>query len=748
MTRPSSLLAAMSATSTTSVARGRRPFTLVLALALGALGVVLAAAPAAAQMAGALGKPLPSPDLPVGTVTVRIVAGSASSPVVGTEVTLVVNNVPREARTDSAGRASFAGLPVGATVIAKALGEDKAEKASEPFTIPETGGIRVMITTKPWQAGAGGGAPFAGGGAGMPNPRQLSGDARAEQADPPGSLTVRVTYDDFKDTPAGIPVVVIGYSADDTTTYQRVDSDQAGRAVFQDLDRSGGTSYFAMALMPRNGATDRLTSMPVVLEAQTGVRMVLSSEKRDSTAPAIDDFAKGDQQIATPAGKVRVVLDGIGDLKARVTLVDAATRKPIGESGVEASPPDPTRVQGGAQFEADAKLPPGTLDIEVQGGPGQAQEPLKDVEIRVIPASSKDGSGGLASVTRADGTVRMALQVTEPQKAVFTINGRPLVSQPFDLVKSGGKLMIRARWEEAGRPQAVFDVPVVPGQAVYAEAVVRKQHYRSMPFQLLEATGSKVSVYVYPRTLFRFQLDAEVEDELFAVRGNYEVTNYSWAPYRAGPDGMVLPLPRGFKGAIVGDTDQAQVSVSPGEGYRLIRPIPPGGRKFRGAFSLPVEHGALAWSFDLPIGTFESELVIKETAAMKVHTPPGVPGESRTVPQGTFYVIAPISIKDAQKMEMTIDGLPSPPGWRRWIQGVIGVLVVAVMLAGVVLALLGRRDGAAGKGGGKGAGKGSVASAAAGRRRLLLDELVELERSGANPQRREQLLEELERLWG
>jgi hypothetical protein len=744
MTRPPSLLAAMSAMSAISVTsgrRGRRPFTLVLALALGALGIVLAAAPAAAQMAAALGKPLPSPDLPVGMVTVRIVAGSASSPVVGTAVTLVVNDVPREARTDSAGRASFPGLPPGATAIAKVVGEDKAEKTSEPFTIPESGGMRVMITTKPWQAGAAGAAPFAGGGgAGMPNPRQLSGEARAEQSDPPGSLTVRVTYDDFKDTPSGIPVVVMGYSADDTTTYQLVNTDQGGRAQFQDLDRSGGTSYFAMTLLPRNGATDRLISTPIVLESQTGVRMVLSSEKRDSTAPAIDDLAKGDPQIATPAGKVRVVLEGVGDLKARVTLIDASTRKPIGESGVEASPPDPTRVQGGAQFEADAKLPPGTLDIAVLGGPGQAEEPLKDVEIRVIPASSKDGSGGLASVTGADGTVRMALQVTEPQKAVFTINGRQLVSQPFDLGKSGGKLMIRARWDETGRPQAVFDVPVVPGRVVYAETVVRGQHYRSMPLPLLEATGSKVSIYVYPRTLFRFQLDAEVEDELFAVRGNFEVTNYAWAPYRAGPDGMVVPLPRGFKGAIVGDTDQSQVSVSPGEGYRLIRPIPPGGRKFRGAFSLPVEHGQATWSFDLPIGTFESELVIKQTAGMTVHTPPGVPGESRTVPQGTFYVIAPITIKDAHKMEMSIDGMPSPPRWRSWVQGLVGLLVVAVMLGGVALAIFGRRGGAA-------AGAGATASAEA-RRQRLLDELVELERSGANPKRREQLLEELERLWG
>ena len=189
----------------------RRPTRLVAklvsALALGTAGAALVATPAAAQVAAALGKPLPSPDLDVGTVSVRVVAGSAASPVVGTDVTLIVNNTPRVARTDSAGRATFPGLPVGAKVVARVVNDDKEEKLSEAFQIPDSGGMRVMLTTKPWQGGAGG-APFAGGGGGMPNPRQMSGEGRSEQADPAGMLTVRLTYDDFKDSPAGVPVTM------------------------------------------------------------------------------------------------------------------------------------------------------------------------------------------------------------------------------------------------------------------------------------------------------------------------------------------------------------------------------------------------------------------------------------------------------------------------------------------------------------------------------------------------------------
>lgn len=717
--------------------RLRQPLlVLALGLGIGLAGIALAVAPAAAQIAAALGKPLPSPDLPVGTVSVRVVAGSASSPVVGTDVTLVVNGKPRQARTDSAGRATFPGLPAGATVVAKALDEDKAEHPSEEFTIPDSGGMRVLISTKPWQSGAGG-APFAGGAGGMPNPRSMSGEARGEQADPPGMITVRVTYNDFKDSPAGVPVALVGYSADDSVSYQVQNTDGDGRVKFTDLDRSGGTSYFAMALLPRNGAVDRLISTHVVLESQVGVRMVLSSEKRDSTAPPIDDFAKADPQVATPAGKVRVMLEVVSDFsKAKVTLVDAATHKVLGESRPEQSPPDPSQVQAEPRFTPDPSLPAGTLDVQVIGGPGRTEDPLPDVGIQVIPASSNDAASGVSAVTGADGTAHLVAPVSEPQKLVVALNGRQLASKLPDLSKSGVKLVIRAHWAERGQPQAVFDVAGTQGQVVYAECENRGQHYRSMPFQLLDAAGTKVTIYGFPRVMFRFSLDGDAEDEQFVVRGSFEVTNYSWAPYRAGPDGLLLPMPHGFKGPILADSDQAEVAVAPGEGYRIIRPIPPGGRKFRAAFGLPVDAGRAEWALDLPLGAFESELVIKQNPGMTLQTPPGVQAESRTVPQGTFYILSPLNIHPKQSMVMAIDGLPSQPRWRGWVQGIVGVLVVATILAGLGFALLGRRPAQA------------AHAEADARRQRLLDELVELERSGANPKRRDQLLAELEQLWG
>jgi hypothetical protein len=742
---PLSLLGPLGPVSRAWLGRSLRAALSTLALVAGVLGVagiVLHAAPANAQIAAALGKPLPSPDLPVGTVSVRIVAGSASSPVVGTDVTVIVNEAPRVARTDSAGRATFAGLPAGATVVAKVLDEDKTEHASEPFAIPAEGGTRVMITTKPWQAGAGAGAtpPMAGGGPGMPNPRQMSGEPRPQQGDPAGMITVRVVYDDFNDNAEGVPVALIGYAADDSTSFQTATTDKGGRVQFTELDRSGGTSYFALALVPRNGAIDRLMSSYMVLESQMGVRVLLSSEKRDAKSASLDDLGKlFDPQVATPAGQVRVAIEGFADAKSTITLIDAATKKVLGTAKPTTAPADPSRIESDSQFQADDKLPAGTLAIEVFGGAGQTEAPLGDIEIRVVPASSSDPAGGVAAKTAADGTARVTVTGSEPQKAVYTVNGRAFTSRPFEVGPSGGKLVVIARWDDSPRLQALFDVAAAPGQIVYAECAWLDQHSRSLPFQLLAATGTKISIYAWPRLLFRFRLESDVEDNLLAVRGQFQLDNNSWAPYRAGPDGMVIPLPRGFKGAVVAENDQSEVAAAAGEGFRIVRPIPPVGKQFHGGFSLPVEGGNVQWSFDLPLGAYQSQLVIRKTPEMTVTTEGvSVPSETRTVQQGTFVLMQPITIKPKQSMVLSLGGLPSTPAWRTWLPGIVGVLVIGVMVAGVVFALM-RKPVAA---------SAAASAASASRRQRLLDELVDLERTGDNPKRRDQVLHELEELWG
>jgi hypothetical protein len=696
-----------------------------------------AAAPAHAQPAAALGHPLKSPDTAAGEVSVRVIAGSPSNPVASTEVTLVVNGTPRIARTDDAGRAFFKDLPAGATVQAKIKDEDGKDVLSDEFPLPTDQGVRLMLTTRPVDGGGGGGggAPFAGGaGAGaMPEPRQMSGEPRAEQGDEPGTITVRVTYNDFKDTPAGVTVTLVAYHSDMTVSVGAAKTDDQGRARFTGLDRGGATSYFAVAQLPRAGAVDRLVSSPIVLDPQAGVRVMLSAEKRDSTAAPVDDLNKLEEQDPVPpAGKVAIELAGVPDPNAVITLVDAATSVELAKGKPVLTPPDPRDVQAEAQFQARTNVPPNSIDIQVHGGANQANDGLADIAVKVTPV--KGDGAPVETRTATNGTVRIALDgKAQGYIATLVINGKPLTSQPFDLSKTGGVLDVEARWQST--LQAGFDVTPKPDEVFYAEAHIKGQFYRSVPFQLVEGHGTRIAVYIYPRILMSFSLHASVDDEFLGVSGKFSVRNNSWAPFVASPDGMVIPLPKHFRGAIIAERNQGEVSVAPDEGFRIVRPIPPGMREFVGGFSLPIEHGKVKWDLDLPWGAFSSGMEIVKMPGMGLKTPPGVQSKEVDVPQGTFIVLPEINILPNKSMSMIVTGMPAVASWRIWLPRIVGVLVIVIVLAGIAFSLARRPQ-------------SDVAAAERdARRSKLLDELVELEKGGKGEKRREAIIAELEQLW-
>jgi hypothetical protein len=708
---------------------------LLLAIAVAAA----AAAPASAQIAAAIGRPLPSPDLPAGTVSVRVVAGTPSSPIEGTDVTLVVNGTPRVARTDSAGRAIFKDLPAGATVQAKAVDADKKETTSESFPLPGDSGVRLMLSTKPWNPGAG--MPGGGAGGAMPDPINMSGQPRAEQNDPAGSFTVRLTYDDFKDVPENVPVSLVGYGADDSVVVQTRQTDKEGRATFIGLDKTGATSYFALAQLPRNGGIDRLESVPVTLDSRAGMRLILSSDKRTSTEPPIDELARIEkQEPATPEGKVRVTLEGMPS-EDEITLVAmrGGTRTVVGHAKPQMGAPDPGDVMGQAHFEPKADLPVGTVDVQVVGGMNQTADAMGGVPVRIIKAAlakKGDFTGAVDFKTADNGTVRIAMQATEPLVAMVTINGKELTSPPFELTKSGGTLEVEAHWPGTGKPEAVFDVAPAPGEVLFAETTLPaagKQLYRSAPFQAVAGKGTHISLFLFPRILFTFSWTSQLDDQYLVIGGKFEVSNYSWAPYVAGKDGLLLPMPKGFHAAQIAEDDQDEVGVADGQGFRVVRPIPPGGRQFHAQFALDVASGKVSWDMDLPFGVYQSELELMQVPGMSVQTPPGVNGQVMKAPNGNeFFVLPQISILPKQRMVMSITGLPSDPRWRTWVPRLVGALVLLVMAGGLGFGLFRRQQDADRQ----------------TRRQALLDELVELERTGKDKKRREAILSELEGLWG
>jgi peroxiredoxin len=283
--------------------------------------IAILAGQASAQPASVIGKPLPSADLPVGTVSVRVIDGSSSAPHAGIAVWLSVDGVAKTATTDASGRASFAGLKVGAKVIA-AITVGKTSVKSEPFVVTDDGGVRVMLTTVPL------GSPQ------IPKARDISGIPRPDEKTPVGTLDVRLTYDDLADPhpPAKVAVALVSYREDGAVAVATQASDAKGVARFTGLDHTGLVAYYALATLSRGGRADRLASSPIVLGDTEGSRVILSAEARTAKAPPIDDLAP---KAATAKRKLHVRIDGLTEPGTPVQIIDAASGKGIATTTAE-----------------------------------------------------------------------------------------------------------------------------------------------------------------------------------------------------------------------------------------------------------------------------------------------------------------------------------------------------------------------------------------------------------------------------
>jgi hypothetical protein len=198
---------------------------------------------------------------------------------------------------------------------------------------------------------------------------------------------------------------------------------------------------------------------------------------------------------------------------------------------------------------------------------------------------------------------------------------------------------------------------------------------------------------------------------------------------------MVIALPKGFRGGKISEEHQSIASVAPGEGFRIVRPLEPGETSFRFGYSLKSENGELTWEQDIKQTMIQAGMQIRLLDGMEIK-PRGSQGRIATAPNGSkWFVLDSINIRAGQSMALQITGMPAAPEWRTWVPRLVGFLVMGLLVAGVALALLRKPQ------------QATPALGSDKRRAALLDELVELERTGKDQARREQVLSELERLW-
>jgi hypothetical protein len=90
------------------------------------------------------GRAIPASELANGVVTVRVVREAIGNNVAGQQVQLTASGRTRTAVTDEQGRAEFTNLPAGEEARAESTVDGEA-LVSQPFRVPTTGGLRVIL---------------------------------------------------------------------------------------------------------------------------------------------------------------------------------------------------------------------------------------------------------------------------------------------------------------------------------------------------------------------------------------------------------------------------------------------------------------------------------------------------------------------------------------------------------------------------------------------------------------------------
>jgi len=594
-----------------------------------------------------------------------------------------------------------------------------------------------------------------GGGDELPpmfrEPRKLSGHARGEKQDPPGRLTVRAVQGAMKKSefgdirsqfPPGGKVHLIAIASSGAVTLKSAPLDSGGRAVFDHIKTGSGTSYLALSVFPREGAEDRLMSRVLTMPPQIGMRMILAGEGQDSKLPPIDDLGtmgaggEGDEaKVPAPeAGTVVVHLIGQTRNVQEVELFEAGAAAPLEKAKVEVAT-GAAELDGTVSAPADDQaLRPGLLEVLVT----RRGHALADIPVEVAALAGKTDAQGRAVFERVPRGKQVVVRAT--------VKGRTFESQPFDAPsKTGQRVRVEVNWREEKELQATFTgVAGGPDKVYIARAVGPSRTFLTLPFQMTSTMGASVSLVIAPPVLMMFHGGAQLDDDALYFQLQIALYNPSFVPYDAGPQGLRIPLPKGYVGASIEDeTAGAATPLKVDEDRGLVwrGPVPAGQRTFIAGFALPTADGKTSFSMSFPFGLWQSQLVFEQVPGMQVQAPAGAhESKSRTEDGRPLLMYQGLQVSPGGVIKMSFSGLPQHSVWERRTTYAVALVVLGLILWAVWgVARRGRR------GGGR-------QSSLEEEREELLEEVVRLEgdlrrqrvTEQVYQQRRSQLLRELE----
>lgn len=348
------------------------------------------------------GIPRPDPQVPPGTITVRLIRGELSNRMSGVKVGLVgADGKSVEQKTDDQGRATFSGLAAPGPYTAKAT-DGVEELASQPIELQGNMGSRVMLVFQP-QGGA------------------ADGVARPDKAIPAGTIIVRAAGEGGEPLP-GVDVVV-GHARAGERAVQELKgkTDDKGEAKFSGLDAKPESGYLAEAI--KDG--QRFAGKPFKLQENMGSRVTIDVRpvSKDVAALRIGPGSHFIFEVSDDVVQVAEVWRLMNTSSMAVDPGPNGLHLPIAEHALSA--------QGGPQNPPNVTVAGHEVVIKGPIAPG-------DTEIQVVFALAYDGAN-LDFEQRTPLPFDDTAMVTEKIDGL-TVEGNQLTSEDREL--QGRKLVL------------------------------------------------------------------------------------------------------------------------------------------------------------------------------------------------------------------------------------------------------------------------------------------------------------------
>ena len=326
--------------------------------------------------------------------------------------------------------------------------------------------------------------------------------------------------------------------------------------------------------------------------------------------------------------------------------------------------------------------------------------------IRLMLAGRKLDAQGQPVGPPIDDTLNPEQPVRQPEGEAWILLGGRGVSTRTDvelleIPETGAMRVVQTvHATSASEQQFVARFSGVPAGAdkVYVARVkLSGRSYLSKPFMMKPGAGIGRSMLVYEQVVVTTHMASEIDDNRMRTQVQFMLQNFQGVPFDPGPNGLVMPLPKGAFGTAVADESAARVKV---DGPNLVwhGVVPPGQVELIARFAMPIEDGKLHFEMPTPLGMFQSTIVVEKTPTSKlsVISPGDLAPDTRNVEGRDYFIVPVVRTQPGQVIEFDVTGLPRLPRStivsRYLASAVVLLLIVAAVLITIFAPARGKKQ--------------------------------------------------------